>query len=368
MHLVVLLRLIPIKVRDHLLPLLMNEQLASLTLVRHAYAELDSPKVRQVNFTVPSPYAETTHVEPLKRLRNLILMFYYSFQTARRERPAAVYGIFMNTYGTFAFLIGKLLRRKVVISLIGADFNKEVMESWRRGGWRWMLRRTDIVTVFDEQARQKLLALGFLPQQVYVLPHAVDMQKYVRREDVSPEFDVIYVGNLWPLKQVGRLLEAWRLVLETHPRARLAVVGDGSDARCLHEHAHQLGISQNVTFVGWVEDVPLWLSRARIFASLSGHEGVPMSMLEAMACGLVPVVTGVGGVPSVVVDAHNGFLVDHPADPALVADRLRCLMDDDELYSRMQREALKVRENYNYAAVAAWWQPILDYLKHLNQR
>jgi|GEM_PF-2103839 len=367
MNIVVLLRLIPLKVRDHLLPLLLHPQLDHLTIVRYSDAELEHPKASQVTFAESEIQADgtTTKIRPWLRVRNVLLVFWHGLLTVRRENPDVVYGIFMNTYGTQAWVISKLLRKRSMISLIGSDFNRDVMELPLKGWWRWMLRHTDVVTVFDEGARQKLLALGFDPQKVFVMPHAVDMEHIKRRESVPQDIDVIYLGNFWPLKEIDRVLEAWVHVLAVKPDAKLALVGDGTYTATLRDKAQALGILDKILMPGWAHDVSAWYSRAKIFVNLSGHEGVPMAMLEAMACGLVPVVTSVGGVPSVVEHASNGFLVDHPADPVLVSQHILALLQDTETYVAMQVQALTVREQHSYEAVAEWWQSILDYFKEL---
>lgn len=361
MKILVILRLIPVKARDYLWPLIQYPALTHLTIVRHEPLTIEHPKVTQVNFKE----AEVQHsadVRPVQRVLNVFRIFALGFRTTRREQPDVVYAIFMIPYGLFAFIIGKLLRKKIMLTLIGTDFNKDVLERPLRKFWQWMLKRMDVITIFDESARQKFLALGFDPQKIFVVPHAIDMHRYVRRTDAPQDIEVIYTGHLWPLKEIWRTVTAWKTVVQHHPQARFVIVGDGSARHDLEKLAQDLGVAEKITFAGWSDDPVGWLSRAKIFVNVSNQEGVPTAMLEAMACGLVPIVTAVGGVPSVIQDGVNGYLIPNPADPALIAEKILFLMAHPDIHDSMQREAMKVRDLYGYEAVSRAWDAVFRQL------
>jgi len=364
MKLLLLARLTPAKLRDHLLPLVQNAALTHLYIVRENLVNLDdSPRVTQFRYRLAHDGKEPGS-NSFKTAWGFLKMMRLAWRHTRHEKPDAIYGIYLIPYGLLAWLLGKLMGKKVVISLIGTDLNKDVLEYAYAPLLRWVLRRTDAVTVFDEAARQKLLALGFDPRRVFVLPHGVEVGRFVRLPDLPQDIDAVFVGYLWALKEVGRLLQAWQLVLQKKPAARLVILGDGPQRALLESQARALGITAQVTFAGVVDDVPAWLSRARVFVNLANQEGVPMAMIEAMLCGLVPVVTDVGGVGSVVRDGENGFLLANPADPALVAERILSLLDDPALCAQLRQEALKIRDNHRYETVSKWWYPIFEGLKH----
>lgn len=362
MNILVVLRLIPVKARDYLWPLIKYHELTHLTIVRHEPLHIQHPKVSEVNFKE----AEAQHsakVRPVQRVLNVFRIFWLGFRTTRQERPDVVYAIFMIPYGLFAFIIGKLLRKKIMLTLIGTDFNKDVLERPLRKFWQWMLKRIDIITIFDDSARQKFIALGFDPHKIFVVPHAIDMERYVRREGLPQDIDVIYTGHLWPLKEIHRTITAWKTVLAHRPDAQFVIVGDGSAREDLEKLARELGVEKNITFVGWSDDPVSWLSRAKIFVNVSNQEGVPTAMLEAMSCGPVPIVTAVGGVPSVIEDGVNGYLIENPANPEIIAEKILHLMNDAETYAKLRQEAMKVRELYGYEAVSRAWEAVFKQLQ-----
>lgn len=361
MHVLVLLRLIPIKVQDHLIPLLKSAALTRLTLIRREPAHLPDPKVTQYNVVgnIAENVAEYSSVQQMVKV---IHLFWLALRTAWRDQPRVIYGIYLIPYGVYAWVIARLTGKKCMVSLIGTDLNKDVLELPLRKFWQGILKRMDVVTVFDESARQKLLALGFDPQKIFVLPHAIEMQRYQRDDLVGQDISVIYSGHFWALKEVHRVIEAWEQVIAVCPQATLVLLGEGDTRAELEMLVKKLNLTDSVTFAGWVKDVPSWLSRARMFINLSSEEGVPMSMLEAMACGAIPIVTDVGGVASVVKDGENGYLIPYPTDINVVAERIIRILNDDTLAQHLQQNALAVRQQYSYEAVAAWWQPIFERL------
>lgn len=362
MKILVTLRLIPVKVRDYLWPLVQYPELTHLTIVRHETVELDHPKVSHVNLQ-ESEAGHFVEGRPLQRVWNIFRIFWLALRTAQKEQPEVIYAIFMIPYGLFAVIIGKLLRKKTMLTMIGTDFNKDVLERPWRKFWQWILRRIDVITIYEEASRQKLIALGFDPNRVLVVPHAIDMNRYHRREGLPQDIDAIYTGHLWSLKEVWRTVTAWKTVIAHKPNAHLVIVGDGSTRPDLEKLAHELGVEKQITFAGWSDDPVGWLSRAKIFVNVSNQEGVPTAMLEAMVCGLVPVVTEVGGVPSVIQDGVNGYLIENPADPEIIAEKILSLLDNPQTYEKMRHEAGKVRELYGYEAVSRAWEAVFKQLK-----
>jgi glycosyltransferase involved in cell wall biosynthesis len=123
---------------------------------------------------------------------------------------------------------------------------------------------------------------------------------------------VVTVGRIEPEKGIDVLTAAWPSVARRMPGARLCIVGDGS-ARALLQSA-----AQDILWIGSVQDVAPYLRAADAFALPSRTEGLPVALLEAMACGLSCTATAVGGTVELVQDGWSGRLVpsERPADLA----------------------------------------------------
>ncbi|HEY8526441.1 MAG TPA: glycosyltransferase [Acidimicrobiales bacterium] len=135
------------------------------------------------------------------------------------------------------------------------------------------------------------------------------------------------VGNFTAKKDQATLLEAAARLAGDHPGLRVVLVGSGPLEGELRAHADRLGLGDAARFAGSRDDVYGLLPAFDLFALSSRFEGLPIALLEAMACGVPPVVTRVGGIPEVVTDGRDGVLVD-PGDPAGLAAALGALLAD----------------------------------------
>ncbi|MBN8453663.1 glycosyltransferase family 4 protein [Accumulibacter sp.] len=146
---------------------------------------------------------------------------------------------------------------------------------------------------------------------------------------------VLFLGRLGRAKGVLVLLEAAAMLVAAGSPVRLWLGGDGDVEGC-QIYARKLGIAERVEFLGWVsgKHKRRLLKTAGVYCLPSFNEGLPISLLEAMAIGLPVVTTPVGGIPEVVSDGVEGFLVA-PGDAAVVAARLGELIGDPQLARRM---------------------------------
>jgi len=157
---------------------------------------------------------------------------------------------------------------------------------------------------------------------------------------------------IWPEKVAGikLLLEAFADVEPANPDWRLRIVGDGPLKKEIERTAEHLGLQRVVTMKGWVGDPGAELATADIYAQITLQEGLPLSLLNAMAMGLPVVATSVGGIPELISDSVNGYLV--PPSRDLISHALSTLMNDEGLRIHMGREAQKSVINRDWKNVA----------------
>jgi glycosyltransferase involved in cell wall biosynthesis len=151
------------------------------------------------------------------------------------------------------------------------------------------------------------------------------------------------VANFTPKKDQASLLQAVRILRDRHPAVRLVLVGNGPLERDLRQRAQSEGIGDRVIFAGSRSDVLELLPAFDVFVLSSLHEGLSIALLEAMATCVPPVATAVGGVPEVITDGVDGFLVP-PRNPPAMAAVLERLIADPEL-RRAVGEKAEVRSH-----------------------
>jgi glycosyltransferase involved in cell wall biosynthesis len=184
--------------------------------------------------------------------------------------------------------------------------------------------------------------------RVRVVHHGIDASQFESGPDARAEarrildlddnaFVVGTVANLTPKKDQRTLLDAFAQLRSRLTGTVLVLVGTGPLEQELRSHARTLGVDRSVRFAGSRGDVPLLLPGFDVFALSSLAEGLPISMLEAMASCVPVVATTVGGIPEVVTDGVEGMLVE-PGHPAELAEAFEKLSVDPELRARMGRD------------------------------
>ena len=206
-------------------------------------------------------------------------------------------------------------------------------------------RIPDVVVVLS-QAELALWRDAVPTQLVAVLPNGIDCEPYQRYNRAAAEREaplrLIYIGRLAPGKGLLESIEALRLARQRGVAARLVLAGSGAEEARLRQYVRDAGLMREVTFVGpaYGDVKARLLCEADALLLPSYSEGLPYSLLEAMAAGVVPVVTPVGAIPDVVTEGEHGLLVQ-PRDAHAIAVALENLSRDKVALARMSAACRK---------------------------
>jgi glycosyltransferase involved in cell wall biosynthesis len=227
----------------------------------------------------------------------------------------------------------------------------------QRNAYRLLGGMFDSVVAVSEQVRQVTIETERLrPERVITIHNGVELSRIDEVECppgmratlgiVDTSHVVVTAANLRRVKGVDLLLRAAQIVLREFPKAVFVVAGGEHENGCLDSLqmlAKELGISENVRFLGRRRDLLQVLKACDIFALLSRSEGFSNAVIEAMACGLPTVVTRVGGNPEAVLEGETGYVVESE-DFAAAARRLIELMRDSGKIRAMGRNARRLVE------------------------
>ena len=222
-----------------------------------------------------------------------------------------------------------------------------------------LARLSDVLVAVSPEVRDELVELGVAPRRKFAvirlgipleerLGDATADEDYRRLYGIPKDAFVIgWVGRMTGVKATRAVLEIVRAVHDRGVDAVLCMVGDGPDRVRLEEIAHELGIARSCYFVGYQEQIAGYYRLFDAFVLPSVNEGTPVSAIEALASGTPVVANRVGGVPDVVRDGVDGFLVE-PGDAEAAAEKLAALARDEALRRRLgEAGRARVLERYS---------------------
>jgi glycosyltransferase involved in cell wall biosynthesis len=238
--------------------------------------------------------------------------------------------------GISAFLAKKVFKIPFIIWGRGEDVYHPLLQ--QRISNKLILQNSRQVISLTKNMQNEIIKRYGI--QSIVIPNGFDIQDLTilkgTPEKKSGHQNVLFVGRLHPVKGIKHLIIAMKDVIAINPAARLILIGEGNEKENLVTLSMQMGIQKNVQFIGEVphDEVFNYMQQSDLFVLPSLSEGFPGVFLEAMACGLPIIATRVGGIPEILTDNINGYLVE-AEDPENLANKIILLLKDDRLRKKM---------------------------------
>ncbi len=287
-----------------------------------------------------------------------------------------IYAHWLVPSGLVGALLSRGLRKEMILSIHsgGLHFLRRFPGGGRLAGFICSSARRITVTCRE----QKSLLLQLLPMKlrdeirprITVAPMGIEWKEYQdgpdklqahRRVQIFTPFVVVFLGRLVPVKGVRVLIGA----LAGRSDVTLLILGDGRERAALERYARELNVATRFTGpVGRSKKIEyLRLSDIMVQPSLvlkgGATEGVPVSLLEGMAAGLPVIASRAGGIPDVIDDGLDGFLVQ-PGDREQLRDKIHLLLNDPGLRRRMGEEAREKAQAYDWGKII----PVIGSLFH----
>jgi glycosyltransferase involved in cell wall biosynthesis len=181
--------------------------------------------------------------------------------------------------------------------------------------------------------------LGFSTAKVGVIHNGVEIPPPISRKSPGEPFLIGSSGRLFPVKDYPLMVDMAK-AMAGKSNVRFALAGEGPERGRLEADIQKHGLADRFHLRGHLDDMETFYQGLDLYLNTSLHEGIPMTILEAMAQGLPVVAPRVGGIPEVIEDGVEGFLIDG-RDPRAFAEKCLSLAGDKELWSRMSLAARK---------------------------
>ncbi len=250
-----------------------------------------------------------------------------------------------------------------IVSFHGADVMVDMNKPAYREATLQMLDAVTLVLVRSESLRRAVVDLGCDPKKIEIQRTGIPLEEFPFRNRTVPK------NGEWRFVQAGRLIEkkgllvtlrAFSTFLKQHPNAALTIAGEGPLLPELQKFARELGVTDRVSFKGFISQEQLreiyYRSHIFLHPSQTGRdgnqEGIPNSMLEAMATGLPVFATEHGGIPEAIENGVSGVLVPERDDEALARVLLNAAQDPGLLSRIGHAGASAVRENFDLSTQA----------------
>jgi glycosyltransferase involved in cell wall biosynthesis len=282
--------------------------------------------------------------------------------TRARDYDAAI----VDVYSGRAFMWGegvcsalRVLGKPYILVLRGGNLPAFAQR------WPWRVRDLlNSATVVTTPSRYLFEEMKPFRKDLYLLPNPLDLGAYTVKHRVRPEPRLAWLRSFHNIYNPSLAPKVLAIIKREFPNAHLTMVGpdkgDGSLQQTI-DTAARLGVSDCLRIPGGVDkaDVAQWINAGDIFLNTTNVDNTPISVLEAMACGLCIVSTNVGGIPYLVEHEQDGLLVP-PGDAPAMAAAVRRILAEPDLADRLSANARKKAKGFDWSIILPAWESLLD--------
>lgn len=312
-----------------------------------------------------------THVDGGK-LRKLLIFFKAIISSIRYLFSSKIKLVHIHSASRASFyrksvfvILSKVFRKKVIIHIHGGGFNifyHNESGTIKRKYIKNILCLADIIIALSDQWKKDIETIISKEHVVRVVNNGIVLPLVKHTIEVK-NLIILMMGRLGEKKGVFDLIKAIEKIVRVVPTVQFILAGDG-DIDKVKKIVQEKELSEYISVPGWVSNGSEYYSNADIYVLPSYNEGLPMSILEASSYGLPVVSTSVGGIPEIIEDGLNGFLVE-PGDINALEERLLSLIESPELRRKMGNAAHeKVKDKFNINHIAGQISKLYEELLH----
>lgn len=302
----------------------------------------------------------TTSTKP-GRIARLVDMVLTTWRY-RQQYAVAQVDVFSGSAFVWAEVVTQLLHwlgKPYLLTLHGGNL-PSFAQKWP-GRVTRLLRGAKRVTVPSRFLLEQMRSYG---QDLLLLPNPIDLASYEFCPRPRPRPHLIWLRAFHAIYNPSLAVQVLADLLPDFPSAQLTMIGpdkqDGSLSQT-QELSRQLGVSDHLQIVGRVPkaDVPLWLNKGDIFLNTTHIDNTPISVMEAMACGLCVVSTNVGGIPYLLTHEQDALLVP-PDDAPAMSVMIKRLLNEPALAEKLSRGGHHTVRQMDWSVILPQWNALLQ--------
>lgn len=277
-------------------------------------------------------------------------------------------------HATSAYLAKQILNSRakdvpVITTLHGTDITLVGSDPTYKQVVDFSINQSDGVTAVSEYLKKETYRLFDITKDIKVIPNFIDLDRFKKskkehfKKAICPEGEkiVTHVSNFREVKRVTDVVSAFGKILENGVSAKLLMVGDGPERPKAENRCRELGMCDQVRFLGKQDQVEEVLSISDLFMIPSGSETFGLAALEAMSCSVPIISSNIGGLPEVNIHGETGYLCEL-GDIDCMASHATEILTDEKLQEKMSKAARKRAEMFEMDKIVTVYE---DYYKEV---
>ncbi|MDR9409858.1 MAG: N-acetyl-alpha-D-glucosaminyl L-malate synthase BshA [Balneolaceae bacterium] len=278
-------------------------------------------------------------------------------------------------HATSAYLAKQILKEEakdvpVITTLHGTDITLVGSDPTYKKVVDFSINQSDGVTAVSEYLKEETYRLFDINKDIKVIPNFIDLERFKKskkehfKKAICPEDEkiVTHVSNFREVKRVTDVVATFSKMLENGVKAKLLMVGDGPERTKAENKCRELGICDQVRFLGKQDQVEEVLSISDLFMIPSGSETFGLAALEAMSCSVPVISSNIGGLPEVNIHGETGYLCEL-GDIDCMAEHATEILTDEKLQQKMSKAARKRAEKFEIDKIVTVYEDYYEDVK-----
>lgn len=296
----------------------------------------------------------------------------YALRLVKKENIDVIQSHWLIPGGLIGAVCKKVYGKKHISTELAAGLAALEILPLKKVILNFIIKNSDKLTVLSSYIQEKLLCLAgskVLKDKIVIIPLGIDMIKYKpdnnklllrKKYNVKSKNVILFIGRIVEKKGVQYLIKAMPDILHEYPDTDLIICGDGPLKTEFENLSKKMGLENYIRFVGYVSDENIkieYLSLSDILVVPSiltrnkDTEGLGVVILEGLATGTAVIASDVGGIPDIIKDGENGFLVK-PENSDDISQKVIKIFSDDELKRKFKENGLRtIQEKFSWSIV-----------------
>ncbi|NQY29575.1 MAG: N-acetyl-alpha-D-glucosaminyl L-malate synthase BshA [Flavobacteriaceae bacterium] len=259
----------------------------------------------------------------------------------------------------------------IVTTLHGTDITLVGSHPFYKPAVTFSINASDVVTSVSQSLKDDTLRLFDITNEINVIPNFIDVKKYEAAKEADcqrhllaniSERIVTHVSNFRKVKRIDDVVKIFYRI-QKHVPSKLIMVGDGPERKPAEQLVKELGIEENVIFLGKSNEVDKILCFSDLFLLPSETESFGLAALEAMASGVPVISSNTGGIPEVNIDGVSGYLAN-VGDVDTMGDKAISILEDESVLNEFKKSAKEIAKKFDLEAIVGDYEQL--YINAIN--